>query len=108
MIISDKWDDVRTFEEICESTKFAYFFKSGDKLASGDYQYPHLVYSQIEMGLNFTSIECIGGLMVRGDGIAGHGFIQEANKDFEIQIYLDPIECIREYLKLSNQTEYDN
>ena len=105
--ISDNWDDTRTFEQICESAKFSYFFKKRTgELASGDYQYPHLVMSQNEKHLEFTSIECVGGLMVRGDGYAGHGFVFEANKDFEMVVYLDAKECIRDYLTLSNQSEY--
>jgi hypothetical protein len=104
MKVSKNWNHIKSFDEVCKETKFSYFYKLGENLAPGDYQYPHLVSSQNEIGLIFTSIEWLDGLSYRGDGISGHGFVNEANKDFEIQIYLDAKECIREYLNLLNAT----
>lgn len=106
--VSPEWDDTRTFNEICSQSKFSYLckLKGKDKLAPGDYGKPHLVTEQTEKGLVFTQIEAFGGAFVDGDGIAGHGFVSEINKSFDLCIYLDAKECVKVYFELCGLDEY--
>lgn len=103
LVISKNWDHKKTFEEICNQTKFAYFFKDGNNLATGDYQYPMLVHKQDDNYLEGTILEWKEGLFYRGDFRSGHGYINEVSKDYKIQIYSDPKKCLKDYLFLLNE-----
>lgn len=106
--ISDDWDDIRTFGEICDGSKFTYFWcwKGEDRLAPGDNGKPHIVLEENDNFLLGVTIETNGGIAVDGEFSAGKEFIKEVSKDFDLMLEKDAKKAIASYLILSNSEEF--
>lgn len=94
------WDDVRIFDEICEKSKFTYFWchKGEERLAPGDNGKPHVVLSEDDSFLTGVTIESCGGLVVDAEFLSGKEFVKEVSKDFDLCIEKDAKRAIAAYL----------
>lgn len=106
--ISDEWDDVRTFDEICEKSKFTYYWChiEQDSLAPGDNGKPHIVLEDTGDFLRGVTIEVNGGIAVDGEFSAGKQFVKEVSKDYDLYLEKDARKAIAAYLIQSNAEEF--
>ena len=106
--VSEKWDDTRTFDEICDQSLFTYFFKkqSLNELAPNDDGKPHIVLKEDGEYLDFVLIGTYGGVVVDGDGNAGKGYMESMSEIYELYFEKDAKVAVLEYLRLAGLEEF--
>lgn len=102
------WNDVRSFDEICDQSKFTYFwsYKDEERLAPGDKGKPHIVLFEDDKFLTGVIIESNGGIVVNAEFSAGKGYVEEVSKDFDLYLEKDARKAIAAYLIMSNSDEF--